>query len=325
MQKKYQQMKNNKNIPVETRRQLRKGVLDGEQKALDMMATMFDWLDGLSPQPTKDILSLYEQSQEIEKRISNTLSKMRQATLKRAELQKNMSALHEAEVDMNTYKEFQAIIKQKVRYQQSTPYHNTLCSVPDCYSNCHERCGLNFTLSPDQLAGCWAMDSSGNTCRITSCGHSRDHHRHYNSLWAWKDDEQVTVDEAAKQKFEAAKTQKELKQVLVDEMQASVDRLTMGIDEQTTELGGLADDYSKLSLSGSFAGQVAKAVTLLEQNIESMRNSGVDQATIEKVETSLKNMQAKFDLLNKANEQRKANGFSVSGIKNRVLGFIGYK
>lgn len=98
MQKKYLEMKNNKKIPVETRRQLRKGVMDGEQKALDMLATMFDWLDTLSPQPTKDILSLYEQSQEIDKRISNTLSAMRQATLKRAELQKNMSALRKAEV-----------------------------------------------------------------------------------------------------------------------------------------------------------------------------------------------------------------------------------
>lgn len=226
---------------------------------------------------------------------------------------------------MNTYKEFQAVIKRKVRYQKSTPHHNTVCSVPDCYSNCHEGCGLSFTLNPDQLAGCVAMDRTGGTCSITACGHSRDYHRHFNTLWDWKEDEQVTVDEAAKKKFEAAKTHKEFKQVLVDEMQVSVDRLTMGIDEQTTELGRLADDYAKLSLSGSFASQVAKAVTLLEQNIEGMRNTGVDQATIEKVETSLKNMQAKLDLLNKANERKKAKSFSVGGIKDRFLGFIGYK
>lgn len=79
MQKKYLEMKNNPSMPAKTKMQLRLAVHAGEQKVLEMLVDMFDWLDGLAPQPTTDILSLYEQSQRIETEIANTLAVMRQA------------------------------------------------------------------------------------------------------------------------------------------------------------------------------------------------------------------------------------------------------
>ena len=57
-----------------------------EQSALEMMVELFDWLDGLEPQPTREIIALYEKSQDIESKITNTLAQMGQATTKIAEI-----------------------------------------------------------------------------------------------------------------------------------------------------------------------------------------------------------------------------------------------
>jgi len=64
-----------------------------EQKALEMLVDLFDWLDGLTPQPTTEIVSLYEKSQEIGAKISNILAQMDQASAKKAEIDKFMTAL----------------------------------------------------------------------------------------------------------------------------------------------------------------------------------------------------------------------------------------
>ena len=66
--------------------EMRKHVKDGEQKALEMMVKLFDWLDRLEPQPTAEIVHLYEISQEIEAMITTTLAQIDQAALKTVEI-----------------------------------------------------------------------------------------------------------------------------------------------------------------------------------------------------------------------------------------------
>lgn len=87
MQRKYNELKK-KALPKATLRQLRDGVKRGEHEALIMLSNLFDWLDKRVAQPTKDILSLYEQSQTIEKSIQNALARMQQANTKRNDLEK---------------------------------------------------------------------------------------------------------------------------------------------------------------------------------------------------------------------------------------------
>jgi hypothetical protein len=75
---------------------MRAAVNSGEAKALEMLVRLFDWLDGCVPQPTKDILSLYEHSQSIETQISNILASMDQLASKRNELQKIANDIEKA-------------------------------------------------------------------------------------------------------------------------------------------------------------------------------------------------------------------------------------
>ncbi len=56
------------------RMDLQRTVKRAEQPALEMFVDLFDWLDGLEPQPTTEIVALYERSQAIDAKITNTRS-----------------------------------------------------------------------------------------------------------------------------------------------------------------------------------------------------------------------------------------------------------
>ena len=66
--------------------ELEAAVNAGHQATLKTLVKIFNWLDGLEPQATKEIMSLYNQSIEIERNISSTLARMTQLSEKRANL-----------------------------------------------------------------------------------------------------------------------------------------------------------------------------------------------------------------------------------------------
>ena len=94
LQKKYIKLANKgdqsrKNLKAD----MRKHVVAGEQKALQMMVKLFDWLDRLEPQPTVEIVWLYEISQDIEAKITNTLAQVDQAAARTGEIYQLMLIL----------------------------------------------------------------------------------------------------------------------------------------------------------------------------------------------------------------------------------------
>ena len=64
-----------------------------EKTSLEVLVELFDWLDGLEPQPKKEVVILYNLYQMIEARITNTLAQMDQAAAKKAEIDKLMGTL----------------------------------------------------------------------------------------------------------------------------------------------------------------------------------------------------------------------------------------
>ena len=72
---------------------LRGAVQESEQKALGVLVDLFDWLDGVEPQPTKEIVYLYNLSQTIESMITNTLAQMDQAAATKVEINKLIAEL----------------------------------------------------------------------------------------------------------------------------------------------------------------------------------------------------------------------------------------
>ena len=74
-------------------RLMRKAVLACEEKALEMLVTLFDWLDGLRPHSMTEIVYLYNMSQSIKAMIMNTVAQIDQAATKKAKIDKLIVAL----------------------------------------------------------------------------------------------------------------------------------------------------------------------------------------------------------------------------------------
>ena len=71
----------------------REMVKDAERNGLRILVDLFDWLDGREPQPTTEIVALYETSQAIKTKITNTLAQMNQAAVMIAEVNKLVKAV----------------------------------------------------------------------------------------------------------------------------------------------------------------------------------------------------------------------------------------
>ena len=92
LQKKYLDLKYHSNKKKQ-RAVMRKAVLAGEERALEMLVKLFDWLDGLGSHPTTEIAYLYYMSQSIEAMITNILAQIDQVVTKKAEIDELIVAL----------------------------------------------------------------------------------------------------------------------------------------------------------------------------------------------------------------------------------------
>ena len=54
-------------------KEMKKSVKRAEQNALEMLVGLFDWLDGLEPQPTTEIMAISKMSEAIESKITGIL------------------------------------------------------------------------------------------------------------------------------------------------------------------------------------------------------------------------------------------------------------
>lgn len=109
------------------------------------------------------------------------------------------------------------------------------------------------------------------------------------------------------------RTDRERNEVTLKFSQKVLDDLTKGVDESTTKLAELVSDYDGLAPSGSFSAQVEKAITLVEQKVKSIQESGVDKAQLDKLEASLAEMRKKLDVLREASTKAKKEATGVFG------------
>ena len=179
-----------------------------------------------------------------------------------------------------------SVIHKKTWILQDQPYHNTICVYPGCYANCHIQCHIEFTLDPMKLIHCivcMAFPSQG-ACQI--CNHSVHDHQHYNALWSEKHETEEYLDTQRRQRHDEATMMFESTQISVEDIQSFIAIIGKEMADATEEIGRLAAEYSELSLSRSFSGQVKKFVKVLEMHLEAIRHK-MDDASIKRMEASL--------------------------------------
>ncbi len=194
---------------------------------------------------------------------------------------------------MDAFSNFEKIINSPVWRRERVPTLNYLCGKPNCYSTCRVDDSIVFALVliPFQFVPC------------ATCHHLLWSHFHAFDKWVQKHESQVTVDEDMKKKWEAAKDEKEKTEALVAESERTLSGLSYSMDTGMDELVRLADEYGRLSLSGSSSGPLEKAIRLLEQRYNSMEGQGVSRDQLEKMRASLEGMKGRLDLLKTAKEK----------------------
>ncbi len=91
-QKQYLALKGGKN-EKKLRMVMHRAVLAAEEKALEELVKLFDWLDGLRSHPSTEIVYLYDTYQSVEAMITDTFAQMDQAATTKAEIDKLVVAL----------------------------------------------------------------------------------------------------------------------------------------------------------------------------------------------------------------------------------------
>jgi len=71
LQKKY--LKQRGPMKLRTEKEIKESVKRAEGDALETLVKLFDWLDGLEPQPTTEIIAIQKKSEDIESKITATL------------------------------------------------------------------------------------------------------------------------------------------------------------------------------------------------------------------------------------------------------------
>jgi hypothetical protein len=185
-------------------------------------------------------------------------------------------------------------VRRPIMEQVPSSTHTTLCAERDCHSNCHLKCQLPFTTDVNKLRGCWAIDAND---MCTQCRHPLKTHFHGTKKWESVIDTQVTVDHSMKNRWESAKGIQAQTEVALAAMKQSMAELERSKAEHSDSLARVLDEYSALSLGGSFVGQVRKTISLLKQKLEGLRNSGTKAEDIEKIEASMGALQRKLKAL----------------------------
>ena len=125
------------------------------------------------------------------------------------------------------------------------------------------------------------------------------------------------MDESAEMKYDEAKQKSdENRKIMVD-----LDRIIASLNEEMKQtlslVGRLVGFYASLSLMGSFAGQVKKAVRLMEVNLEAMRNKNSDPSSIAMFEKSLEILNKKLKVVEEA-DQRAEMSVIRRGVKENL-------
>ncbi|KAJ7629668.1 hypothetical protein DFH06DRAFT_1225080 [Mycena polygramma] len=304
----------------------KKRVRASEAAALDTMVEFFDWLDDRQPQPTTDIMNLFDKSQTIQQQIADTVSQMTQAQAKSEEIKRLISQIQDGQADMDVYSEFEQSVETKNWAHDPTDYHNTLCAAPGCHSVCHEDCQLDFGLNPNRLRGCEAMDLDGVLrrffylllpggwvkCKV--CKHPAEQHAHWRAVWKEHDETQISVDEGMKAKWESAMEDQAKKAAALEAMRKALADVGRVVEGNMVKLADLTEEYGKMSLSGSFSAHLERGIKLLEMDIATKSSIGGEQ--MERLEENVAELKRKLDVLKEANSyKQQAKNFGKKGRK----------
>lgn len=321
--KKYIALCSQTKVNKRDRAQWKAAIQDGHLKALRGLVSFFDWLDSLVPQPTTDILRLYETTRKIDQEITHFMSHAGQLVSKETELKNIIDQLDVTKSSREKYQNYQRIVNEMIWIQTPAPEGNVMCLQPNCYCNCPiyqstinisktsaapycltmallgvaAATGVGFPFAASLIfASVYYPVQLFTNPKCPHCKHPYYNHYYGAMMWQQDDEMKVVVDPDNFQRYTEATTEHDRQELLGTSIQEAVDQLRRHIGNCLSQVEALTQEYARVSLSGCFAGQVGKTIVLLELYLESMQQKG-DVVSARKVEASLARMREMLDVL----------------------------
>src|SRR6266550_1502163 len=138
--------------------------------------------------------------------------------------------------------------------------------------------------------------------KVCNCGHPDEDHSLRKSLWKQRDTNWV-IDEGAEKRYDEAKRKNDENSKIMVDIKHIIASLDERIQQELALVRELVESYASLSLAGSFAIQVKKAIKYMKVNLEAMRNNTSDPKLVETVEESLEIMKNKLIVVEVANQR----------------------
>lgn len=200
---------------------------------------------------------------------------------------------------MDMYANFQKTITRQVWKQVNTSKKNTICSEPDCYSNCHLSCKMPFSFERYRMKLCSVFGYGTSTlCKV--CSHHFQSHNHLRAGWSLESEDGTDIDPDARMRFESAHSEQERKEVLRAEASREIEAMKVTMIEGMNLLRELIGSYAGLSLSGNFSAQIEKAVSLFSMTRKTLLMNGGSGKTIELLDENISMLQQKIAVIRAA-------------------------
>ena len=186
-----------------------------------------------------ELFSAYDYQKKLEKEITSAQEDVE-------------ASLREKQLNPEFY-----FMKQilKAEATDTAPVHNLLCTIPDCYSNCHLQCQPSMSFHDETVLKNSICFDNGKHEDCRECGHSYRHHYHAYRKWEKKiievnlvnDEMRKEIEEATSMKDRAKALKKGLEKQLKDS-EAKRQKLSAQLLEKIEEFEGssVGRNYAKL-------------------------------------------------------------------------------
>lgn len=143
------------------------------------------------------------------------------------------------------------------------------------------------------------LSRRGTECKV--CQHPVEQHSHWRAVWKEHDETQISIDDGMKAKWESAKEGKAKDETALEAMRQALADVDGVVDGNMVKLADLAEEYGKMSLSGSFSAHLEGGITLLEMHLASSRESNTDSEQMKRLEENVAELKRTLDVLKKPN------------------------
>jgi len=154
----------------------------------------------------------------------------------------------------------------------------------------------------------------GNKMKCRVCHHPVEQHGHWRAVWRECDETQIIVDDCMKAKWESAKSGKAKDEAALEAMRQAIADFDGVVQGNMVKLADLAEEFGKMSLSGSLSAQYESGIMLLEMRLASSRESNPGSEQMKRVEGNVAELKRKRDVLKEANSiKQKAKNLGKKG------------